>query len=157
MKTLLNHKTIVALLLLAGISLQPAMAQTVRTPSPEGASVRISNIENKATLPTTFLVKFEVTGMEVVPAGDNTPNSGHHHLMIDVQELATASQPLPATDKIIHYGAGQTEAEITLKPGRHTLQLMFADANHVPFDPLVMSDQIDIIVVDESKEAPAKK
>ena len=157
MKTLLNHKTIVALLLLAGISLQPAMAQTVRTPSPEGASVRISNIENKATLPTTFLVKFEVTGMEVVPAGDNTPNSGHHHLMIDLQELATASQPLPANDKIIHYGAGQTEAEITLKPGRHTLQLMFADANHVPFNPIVMSEQIDITVADESKEPPAKK
>lgn len=157
MKTLLNHKTIVALLLLAGISLQPAMAQTERTPSPEGASVRISNIEDKATLPTTFVVKFEVTGMEVVPAGDKTPNSGHHHLMIDVQALQSASQPLPANDKIIHYGAGQTEAEITLKPGRHTLQLMFADANHVPFNPIVMSEQIDITVADESKEPPAKK
>jgi hypothetical protein len=147
MKPFLNHKVIVAVLLLAAVSLQSVMAQTTRTPSPEGASVRISNIEDRATLPTTFLVKFEVTGMEVAKAGDKTPNTGHHHLLIDVQELASASQPLPATDNIIHYGAGQTEAEITLKPGKHTLQLMFADANHVPFDPVVMSDQIDITVV----------
>lgn len=156
MKTVKNHKIIIALVLLAGISLQPVMAQMARTPSPEGASVRISNIEDKATLPTTFVVKFEVTGMEVVPAGDNTPNSGHHHLLIDVKELSSASKPLPMTDKIIHYGAGQTEAEITLKPGKHTLQLMFADANHVPFDPIVMSKQIDIVVVEETEKAAGK-
>lgn len=156
MRTLLNHKNIVALVLLAGICFQPVMAQTARTPSPAGATVRISNIEDRATLPTTFVVKFEVVGMEVVPAGDKSPDSGHHHLMIDVQELASASKPLPVSDKIIHYGAGQTEAEITLKPGKHTLQLMFADANHVPFDPIIMSEQIDITVVDETKETAKK-
>jgi Domain of unknown function (DUF4399) len=152
MKAHSNNRTIVALLFLGAILIQPAMAQTARTPSPEGASVRISNIEDKAVLPTTFLVKFEVTGMEVVPAGKNEPNSGHHHLMIDVNELASASKPLPVSDNIIHYGAGQTEAEITLKPGKHTLQLMFADYMHVPFDPIVMSKQIDITVVDESEQ-----
>lgn len=152
MKTLLNHKTIVALLFFGLILMQPAMAQKARTPSPEGASVRISNIEDRAELPTTFLVKFEVTGMDVAPAGKNEPNSGHHHLMIDVNELASASKPLPVSDNIIHFGAGQTEAEITLKPGKHTLQLMFADYLHVPFDPIVMSKQIDITVVDESEE-----
>lgn len=137
--------------LLAIFSLQSVQAQTARTPSPEGATVSISNIKDGDVLPTTFVVKFEVTGMEVVPAGKNEPNSGHHHLMIDVNELTSASQPLPATEKIIHYGLGQTEGEITLKPGKHTLQLMFADYMHVPFDPIVMSEQIDITVVDESK------
>ncbi len=156
MKTHLNHKATILLAMLASLALQPAMAQSARTPSPEGASVRISNIEDKATLPTTFVVKFEVQGMEVAPAGTYEPNTGHHHLMIDVQELASASKPLPATKNIIHYGAGQTEAEITLKPGKHTLQLMFADGNHVPFDPIVMSKQIDITVVDETKEAEKK-
>lgn len=179
-KPLLNHRLVFVLVLLAGMSLQSVMAQTTaqpaaqptakpatqpaakpaapstRTPSPEGASVRISNIEDRATLPTTFLVKFEVTGMEVAPAGDKTPNTGHHHLLIDVSELSSASQPLPATKNIIHYGAGQTEAEITLKPGKHTLQLMFADANHVPFNPLVMSDQIDI-KVDKNLPVEEKK
>jgi hypothetical protein len=145
-KIVLNHRVVFALALLAGLSLQSAFAQTTRTPSPEGATVRIANIEDRATLPTTFLVKFEVTGMEVAPAGDKTPNTGHHHLLIDVPSLDSASKPLPANANIIHYGAGQTEAEITLKPGKHTLQLIFADANHVPFDPLVMSDQIDIRV-----------
>lgn len=106
-----------------------------------------------AELPTTFVVKFEVTGMEVVPAGQNVPDSGHHHLLIDVNEIANASQPLPATNNIIHYGKGQTEAEITLPPGKHTLQLMFADYQHMLFDPVVMSEQIDITVIDDSKEA----
>ena len=142
--------------LLVTVSMQSAMAQAARTPSPEGASVRISNIEDRATLPTTFLVKFEVTGMEVAPAGKNVPNSGHHHLFIDVSELASASDPLPVSDKIIHYGAGQTEAEITLPPGKHTLQLMFADYRHMLFDPVVMSEQIDITVVDESAEEAKK-
>jgi len=156
MKSLLCHKTFVSLVLWVGVSLQPAMAQTARTPSPEGATVRISNIEDKATLPATFLVKFEVTGMEVAPAGDKTPNSGHHHLFIDLEALVGIDKPLPATDKIIHFGAGQTEAEITLPPGNHTLQLMFADANHVAFNPIVMSKQIDITVV-EKVEEPAKQ
>jgi hypothetical protein len=147
MKTHLKHKVTILLVLLAGMALQSAMAQSARTPSPEGASVRISNIEDKATLPTTFVVKFEVQGMEVAPAGTYEPDTGHHHLMIDVQELASASQPLPATKNIIHYGAGETEAEITL---------MFADGNHVPFDPIVMSQQIDITVVDETKEEKKK-
>ncbi len=156
MKSFLYQKTFVGLVILAAISLQPAMAQTARTPSPEGASVRISNIEDNATLPTTFVVKFEVTGMDVVPAGKNEPNSGHHHLFIDLNSLESASKPLPASDNIIHYGAGQTEAEITLKPGKHTLQLMFADYMHVPFDPIVMSRQIDITVVDAAAQEVKK-
>ncbi len=149
--------TVGAALLLAAFSLQSVQAQAARTSSPEGATASISNIKDGEVLPATFLVKFAVTGMEVVPAGKNEPNSGHHHLMIDVNELASASQPLPVSDKIIHYGAGQTEAEITLKPGKHTLQLMFADYMHVPFDPIVMSNQIDITVVDESEQKQDKK
>lgn len=149
-------KAATVVLLLASVSLQSAHAQTTRTASPEGATVRISNIEDSATLPTTFVVKFEVTGLEVAPAGKDVPNSGHHHLFIDLNQLASASLPLPTNDNIIHYGAGQTEAEITLPPGKHTLQLMFTDYRRIPFDPIVMSDQIDITVVDEGKEAEKK-
>ncbi len=149
--------TLGAALILTAFSLQTLQAQTARTPSPEGATVSISNIKDGDVLPTTFVVKFEVTGMEVVPAGKNEPNSGHHHLMIDVDSLTSASLPLPASDKIIHYGLGQTEGEITLKPGKHTLQLMFADYMHVPFKPIVMSKQIDITVVDESKKKKDEK
>lgn len=157
MKPFFKHGILAGALasLLAVVSVS-AMAQTARTPSPEGASVRISNIEDRATLPTTFVVKFEVTGMEVASAGKDVPNNGHHHLFIDVSELSSASLPLPVSDKIIHYDKGETEAEITLKPGKHTLQLMFADYRHMLFDPVVMSDQIDITVVDESKEAEKK-
>lgn len=154
MKPLFKSGVLVAVvtLLLAIGSMQTAMAQVVRTPSPEGATVRISNIKDGDELSGTFVVKFEVTGMEVVPAGKNVPNSGHHHLLIDVNEIASANQPLPTTDNIIHYGKGDTEAEITLPPGKHTLQLMFADYRHMLFDPVVMSEQIDITVIDDSKE-----
>ncbi len=159
MKQFFKQSTVTAamVLLLTAISLQSAMAETARTPSPEGATVSISNIKDGDVLPATFVVKFAVTGMDVVPAGENKPNTGHHHLLIDVDSISSASLPLPATDNIIHYGAGQTETEITLKEGKHTLQLMFADYMHVPFNPVVMSKQIDITVVDESKEKKAKK
>jgi len=141
-----------ALVLIAAFSTAQAQAKLERTPSPEGATVTISNIKDGDTLPPTFVVKFEVSGMAIAPAGKDIPDTGHHHLLIDVDSIASAFQPLPATDNIRHYGGGQTEAEITLPEGKHTLQLMFADYRHVIFDPPVMSKQIDITVVDPDKE-----
>jgi hypothetical protein len=140
-----------AMLLLLGL-VSTVQAQSGRTPSPEGASVRISNIKDGDVLPPTFIIKFEVSGMAIAPAGKNIPDTGHHHLLIDVNEIASAFQPLPMTDQILHFGGGQTETEITLPEGKHTLQLMFADWQHIPHDPVVMSKQIDITVVDETKD-----
>jgi len=56
------------------------------------------------------------------------------------------SKPLPATDQIKHFGGGQTETEITLQPGKHTLQLLLGNYAHVPHSQPVVSEQITITV-----------
>ena len=87
-----------------------------------------------------------VSGMGIAPAGSNIDNTGHHHLLIDIDELPPMDRPLPATDQIIHFGGGQTETELTLPPGEHSLQLVFGDYAHRPHDPAVISDKIVIRV-----------
>ena len=83
--------------------------------------------------------------MGVAPAGDDRPNSGHHHLLIDTS-LPSMDEPIPSDDNHLHFGAGQTEATITLPEGRHTLQLLLGDAFHVPHEPPVYSNQIVVYV-----------
>jgi hypothetical protein len=89
---------------------------------------------------------FGLKGMGIAPAGVAFENTGHHHLLIDTEVPADLSQPLPATDNIKHFGKGQTETELTLTPGKHTLQLLLGDNLHVPHDPAVKSQKITITV-----------
>jgi hypothetical protein len=84
--------------------------------------------------------------MGVTHAGDNYPNSGHHHLLIDVAEPLNPNEPIPQDKSHLHFGAGQTEARIELPPGTHTLQLVLGDADHYPFKPPVVSEKITIRV-----------
>jgi hypothetical protein len=82
----------------------------------------------------------------VAPAGVTTANTGHHHLLIDMAQMPNMSMPLPATDNLKHFGGGQTEAELTLPPGRHTLQLVVGDYLHIPHDAPIASDKVTITV-----------
>jgi hypothetical protein len=117
-----------------------------RTPSPAGAEVYIISPKNGATVHNPVHIQFGLKGMGIAPAGVKFDNTGHHHLLIDTDAPADAGAPLPATDKIVHFGKGQTETSITLPPGKHTLQLLLADQNHVPHNPPVMSKKITITV-----------
>jgi hypothetical protein len=134
---------IAALVLAAG----PLAAQE-RTPSPPGAEVYIISPTNGAKVHNPVRVQFGLKGMGIAPAGVKFDNTGHHHLLIDSDPPADLGAPLPATDKIVHYGKGQTEASLTLTPGKHTLQLLFADMSHVPHNPPLMSKKITITVVE---------
>lgn len=116
-----------------------------RTSSPPGAKVIILEPADGATVKNPITVKFGVEGMEVAPAGTDKPNTGHHHLLID-SKLDDPSVPVPADANHIHYGKGQTEAQIELTPGKHTLQDVFADKNHIPHNPPVVSDVVTITV-----------
>jgi Domain of unknown function (DUF4399) len=122
-----------------------ALAQE-RTPSPPGAEVYIISPKNGAIVHNPVLVQFGLKGMGIAPAGVKYENSGHHHLLIDTDPPSDPSTPLPATDKIMHFGKGQTETTLTLSPGKHTLQLLLADANHIPHSPPVISKKITITV-----------
>ena len=82
--------------------------------------------------------------MGITPAGADLPKTGHHHLLIDATEPPPLDQPLPRDVK--HFGGGQTETEITLPPGPHTLQLIMGDKNHIPFYAPVVSERISITV-----------
>ena len=122
-----------------------ALAQE-RTPSPAGAEVYIISPKDGAIVHNPVRVQFGLKGMGVAPAGMKFDNTGHHHLLIDTDPPADQSTPLPATDKIVHFGKGQTETTLTLSPGKHTLQLLFADYQHIPHSPAVMSKKITITV-----------
>jgi hypothetical protein len=118
------------------------------TPSPEGASVSIVLPHDGDVVPPTFLVKFMVSGMGLAPAGSKIDNTGHHHLLIDIDELPPMDKPLPATEQLIHFGGAQTETELTLAPGKHSLQLVLGDYAHRPHNPPVISKKIFIEVAE---------
>lgn len=136
----------VSLLILVG-SLGGANAQGGPSPSPAGAAVYFIDLKDGQTVPTKFTVHFGLRGMGVAPAGSEKENSGHHHLLIDT-DPPPMDQPIPNDFNHLHYGAGQTEAELTLPPGDHTLQLLLGDKGHIPNSPPVISERIRIRVVE---------
>ena len=125
-------------------------APGARHPSPPGAKVYIVSPEDGATVPLTLQVRFGLDNMAVVRAGVDMPNSGHHHLLIDAP-LPPLDEPIPNDENHLHFGAGQTEATITLTPGKHTLQLLLGDANHLPHDPPVFSKPITVFAGETSQ------
>ena len=132
-------------LVLATASVAVAQAQE-RTSSPKGAKVFIISPKDGETVTSPVTVKFGIKGMTLAPAGTKQENTGHHHVLIDADPPADLSQPLPATDKIVHFGKAQTETTLTLPPGKHSLQLLLADQNHIPHKPPVLSKKITITV-----------
>jgi hypothetical protein len=136
-------------LLVAPLALaQNAPATPSRTASAPGAELYIQSPADGAEVRSPFLVRFGLRGMGVAPAGVTNANTGHHHLLIDVAELPPDNLPLPQTDQVRHFGAGQTEVELSLPPGQHTLQLVLGDALHIPHDPPLRSAKITITVVE---------
>ncbi len=102
--------------------------------------------QNGTVIKGGFWCRFGLRNMGVTHAGDTYPNSGHHHLLVDVNEPLDPNEPIPQDKSHLHFGAGQTEARIELPPGKHTLQLVLGDAGHYPFDPPVVSQKITITV-----------
>jgi hypothetical protein len=123
-----------------------ALAQD-RMPAPAAAEVYFISPQNGAIVHGPVTVRFGLKGMGVAPAGVKVDNTGHHHLLIDtdMSEL-NLDAPIPATDKILHFGKGQTETSLTLPAGKHTLELVFADYAHMPFNPPLHAQKITITV-----------
>ena len=121
----------------------PAMP---KTKSPEGAKAYFIAPKAGATVTSPFIVQFGLKGMGVAPAGVTNANTGHFHLLIDTDTMPDMNMPLAKTDKIRHFGAGETETDVTLPAGKHTLQIVVADANHVAHDKPVQSEKITVTV-----------
>jgi hypothetical protein len=119
-----------------------------RTAPPSGAEVYIISPKNGARIKGPVVVLFGLKGMGIAPAGVKYDNTGHHHLLVDMDIPSDLGVPMPATDKLLHFGKGQTQTSLTLTPGKHTLQLVFADLNHMAFNPALVSKKITITVVE---------
>jgi hypothetical protein len=132
----------VATLLMAGA----AMAE--RTPAPPNAYAYIGYPNNGQVLPAgkPIRVWFGLRYMGVAPHGVKYPNTGHHHLLIDTDLPTSFDEAIPSDRQHLHFGAGETETLLELPPGKHTLQMLMGDYNHVPHDPPVYSKKITIYV-----------
>lgn len=140
-----------ALSLTTALALAASLAFAGETPAPEGAAVYFVNLEDGATVSSPLKVVFGLSGMGIAPAGVEAENTGHHHLLIDRPPLGEGDDgevdnPIPSDENHVHFGKGQTETEIELAPGQHTLQLVLGDANHVPHADPVTSEVITITV-----------
>jgi Domain of unknown function (DUF4399) len=132
------------------------------SPPPPGARDYFIDLKDGDRVPIKVLVRMGLFHMGVAPAGYAPPASahrqfpvtGHHHIIVDAP-LPPPGRPIPADDNHIHLGGGQTEAEITLSPGPHTLQLEMGDANHIPTDPPVTSALIHVTAAEPRTPAPA--
>ena len=101
---------------------------------------------NGEEITSPFIVEFGISGMEIVPAGVDKPMSGHHHLLINVKKLPNMKSPIPADSNHLHFGKGQTQTQLNLPSGKHTLQLLLGDYMHIPHEKPIISDKIEIIV-----------
>jgi len=142
------HKSALSTLaLVAAFAVAALSGASAETPSPPGAKVYFINLKDGQTVTSPFLIQFGLSGMGIAPAGVDKPNTGHHHLLIDTTLSGDQlKQPIPMDDTHRHFGAGQTEATITLPPGKHTLQLVLGDWSHIPHVPPVMSPVITVTV-----------
>ena len=114
--------------------------------SKDTAKVFILSPKDKEIIENPITVIFGVTDMEIVPAGVNKKYSGHHHLLIDVENLPELSKPIPSDKNHMHFGKGQTSTSINLMKGDHTLQLLMGDYIHIPHEIPIYSEKITITV-----------
>jgi hypothetical protein len=105
----------------------------------KAAKVKITAPTNGATVSGPVKVTLQATGVEIVPATDERPGTGHHHLFVD-HDLTPLGDTIPrGVTGILHLGRGQTEFVLdSLKPGPHRVIAVVADWKHVPLKPLVI-------------------
>ncbi|MAR77563.1 MAG: rod shape-determining protein RodA [Gammaproteobacteria bacterium] len=108
--------------------------------------VYIISPENGDEVTSPFTVKFGSKSVDIVAAGVEMKNSGHHHLLVNQNSLPDMNLPIPADSNHLHFGGGQTETVLTLEPGVHSLQLLLGDFAHVPHVPPIISEKIIITV-----------
>jgi hypothetical protein len=132
-------------LALAAFAASALATDLPRSPAPKDVELYIISPADGETVTSPVTVRFGLRGMGVAPAGVAMENTGHHHLLIDAAP-PPFNRPVPADANHVHFGKGQTETQVTLAPGRHTLQLLLADHLHIPHDPPVLSKAITINV-----------
>ncbi len=140
MKTHINLISAIMLLLpISAISID-------RTPSPKDAKAYIASPNNGQTVYNPVNVRFGLKGMGIAPAGMEMANTGHFHILLDEEKLPDLNKPMPFGAHHLHYSNGHIEASLELSPGKHTLQLIMGDHQHIPHKPPIISKKITIVV-----------
>src|SRR5947208_550200 len=133
--------------IVSALALLSFSANAQGKPAPKEAVLYFVWPQDGARIKGGFWCRFGLRNMGVTHAGDATPGAGHHHLFVDVNAPLDPNEPIPSDKNHLHFGTGQTEARVELPPGEHTLQLALGDAEHIPFDPPVVSKKIRITVL----------
>ena len=143
----MTRQLIISVMVLGGLLTSAVAADKLeKRKSPKGAKAYIISPKDGKTVGKKFTVRFGLNGMGIAPAAIDKENTGHHHLLIDVDKLPNLDLPLVATDNIRHFGGGQTEVQLELPPGKHTLQRGRGDGIHLAHAPPVLSKKITITV-----------
>ncbi|MFO1151371.1 MAG: DUF4399 domain-containing protein [Alsobacter sp.] len=129
-------------------ALLATMAAAAEPHWPATARLYIISPRNGDVITGPVRVVMGLSGLGVAPAGVDKPNTGHHHILVDAPAPSgdELNAPMPATDNLKHFGGGQTETNLTLPPGKHTIQLILGDQNHIPHNPPLVSEVITITV-----------
>jgi hypothetical protein len=136
----------IALAAALALALATGMALADPKPMPENAKVYIIWPQDGQVIHGgKFWIRMGLSGAGIAPAGIEKANTGHHHLLVDV-DLPPLDREIPNDKNHLHFGLGQTEARLDLPPGRHTLQMLFADEGHLPHNPPLYSKKITITV-----------
>jgi hypothetical protein len=130
---------------LAGVVLAGSSAVAQQATMPPDAKVYIIWPSDGQVIKGSFWVRMGLSGAGIAPAGVQKANTGHHHLLVDA-ELPPLDQPIPNDRNHLHFGLGQTEARLDLPPGKHTLQMLLGDENHIPHQPPLYSKRITVTV-----------
>lgn len=134
------------LILLLAAVLLASVPVLARTPAPQNAQVYFIWPSDGMSVRQAFWLRMGLRNMGVAPKGTNIANTGHHHVLVDVDLPENMNEPIASDRQHLHFGAGETEARIELPPGRHTLQLLLADKDHIPHDPPIYSKKITVTV-----------
>ncbi|MGC4060608.1 MAG: DUF4399 domain-containing protein [Aquabacterium sp.] len=142
-----------ALLVVGALLLTPLPSQAADEPlhpwitrppkSPEPANY-ITNLRDGDRIETPYLLKFGLSQYGLAGISDEVPRTGHHHLLVNQDLPLDFSKPLPFTENYVHFGKGQMETVLTLKPGTYTLRMLLANHKHIPL--FIYSPKITVTV-----------
>ncbi|XOZ32418.1 DUF4399 domain-containing protein [Halomonadaceae bacterium KBTZ08] len=131
---------------LTGLTLALGTTAAMASDAPEDASAYFISPNEGETVTSPVTVRFGLNGMGVAPSGVDRENTGHHHLLVDVDSMPPMDEPIPSDDQHLHFGGGQTQTTLELEPGEHELTLLLGDETHTPHNPPVKSETITITV-----------
>jgi hypothetical protein len=69
---------------------------------------------------------------------------GHYHVGVDTDCYGSGSEIVKGTPSWIHFGKAETEMDLQLTPGRHTLSLQIGDDKHVTLPGLCSQITVNV-------------